>query len=154
MSYAAPSDMQARYPNRDLVQLTNEDPTIQTVNTAFIQTALSDASTLIDTFLESRLALPLADQPAVLVPLCCDIAMYRMQALRPLHDIEDARKRHDDAVAMLKRFADGDITLGLAVDGQEPADPTNPAIATTQAGGDSTGQLPKRMFSRGSLKGY
>lgn len=32
MVYAQPSDMIARYPNRDLVQLTNEDPTETAVN--------------------------------------------------------------------------------------------------------------------------
>ncbi len=33
MSYATPQDIINRYPNRDLVQLTNEDPTVTTVNT-------------------------------------------------------------------------------------------------------------------------
>ena len=101
MSYAQPGDVISRYPNRDLVQLTNEDPSQQTVNTAFIQTHLNDASVEIDSYLEARFALPLTDAPAVLTRLCWDIALYRMQSLRPVHDLEDARKRYDDAVAML-----------------------------------------------------
>ncbi len=44
MAYAQVSDMQARYPNRDLVQLTNEDPTQTTINAAFLSTFLADAS--------------------------------------------------------------------------------------------------------------
>ena len=46
--------------------------------------------------------------------------MYRLQSLRPLHDLEDARKRYDDAVAMLTKVAAGELTLGLAADGMEP----------------------------------
>lgn len=154
MSYAQVSDMQARFPNRDLVQLSNEDPTVTLVNTVFIQTAMTDASAEIDTYLEARFALPLTSPPASLVRLCCDIAMYRMQALRPLHDVAEARKRYDDAIGTLARVAAGELTLGLTVDGFEPPDPTNPAVAVVQAGGDPAGTIPPRVFSRGSLKGF
>jgi phage gp36-like protein len=65
MAYAQPSDMIARYPNRDLVQLTNEDPTQQVVDDSVLQQALADASAEIDGYLESRFTLPLSDAPAV-----------------------------------------------------------------------------------------
>ena len=144
MSYAAPQDIINRYPNRDLVQLTNEDPTATTVNDAPLQQALTDASSEIDTYLEARFALPLSDPPAVLNRLACDIAMYRLQSLRPLHDLEDARRRYDDAIAMLSKVAAGELTLGLATDNQEPP-----------AAGDAEGtQGPVRTFSREKLKGY
>ena len=64
MPYASPNDMIARYPNRDLVQLTNEDPTQTTINSATLQQALNDASAEIDGYLESRFSLPLNDPPA------------------------------------------------------------------------------------------
>jgi len=154
MSYAQVTDIQARFPNRDLVQLSNEDPTVTIVNTAFIQTALDDASSEIDTYLEARFALPLSDPPATLVRVCCDIAMYRMQAMRPLHDIAEARKRYDDVITTLQRVAAGELTLGLAADGLEPPDPMNPAVAVVQAGGDPSATPPTRIFSRGNLKGF
>ena len=66
MSYATPTDIINRYPNRDLVQLSNEDPTITTVNTTVLQQALSDASAEIDGYLGGRFTLPLTDPPAVL----------------------------------------------------------------------------------------
>jgi len=103
MVYAEPSDMIARYPNRDLVQLTNEDPTQTVVDQTVLQLALADASSEIDGYLESRFALPLTDPPAVLARLTCDIAMYRLQALRPPHDLAEARRRYEDALAMLVR---------------------------------------------------
>ena len=152
MAYAQPSDMIARYPNRDLVQLTNEDPTQTTVDQTALQQALDDASAEIDGYLESRFTLPLGDPPAVLARLTCDVAMYRLQALRPLHDLADARQRYEDAVALLLRVADGSLTLGLAPDNREPGEAAGAVV--TQAGGDSTGALPERMFSRGSLKGF
>ena len=146
--------MQARFPNRDLVQITNEDPSAQTPNLTFIQTHLNDASDEIDSYLESRFALPLTDPPAILTRLCCDIAMYRMQMLRSIQDLGDARKRYDDAIAILTKVANGSLTLGLAADGTEPADPANPAVVTVDAGGDPSGVLPQRIFSRGTLKGF
>jgi len=144
VSYATAQDVINRYPNRDLVQLTNEDPTAMTVNTAPITQALSDASAEIDGYIEGRFALPLADPPAVLNRLATDIAMYRMQTLRPLHDIEDARQRYEDAVAMLGKVAAGELTLGLATDGKEP--PVAGAVESVQG--------PERVFNRGNLKGY
>jgi phage gp36-like protein len=152
MSYATPNDMIARYPNRDLVQLSNEDPTQTAVNQAPLAQALNDASAEIDGYLESRFALPLADPPAVLNRLACDIAMYRLQSLRPLHDLADARKRYEDAVALLVRVARGEVTLGLAADNLEPAQAQGAVL--TQAGGDAAGALPQRVFKRGSLKGF
>ena len=152
MVYAQPSDMIARYSNRDLVQLTNEDPTQTAVNQDVLAQALADASAEIDGYLESRFTLPLNDAPAVLTRLACDIAMYRMQALRPLHDLAEARKRYEDALAMLVRVADGTLTLGLARDNQEPAAAAGSVL--TEAGGDRSGILPQRVFSRGGLKGF
>ena len=152
MVYATPNDMTARYPNRDLVQLTNEDPTQTIVNTLALQQAVNDASAEIDGYLGSRFMLPLTDPPALLNRLTCDIAMYRLQSLRPLHDVADARKRYEDAVELLVRVARGDVTLGLALDNIEP--PTAQDALIIQAGGDSSGVLPQRVFDRGSLKGF
>jgi phage gp36-like protein len=133
-----------RYPNRDLVQLTNEDPAATTVNAAPITLALADASAEIDGYIEARFTLPLSDAPAVLNRLATDIAMYRLQTLRPLHDLQDARQRYEDAVAMLAKVASGALTLGIAADGQEPQ----------VAGAVETVQGPDRVFNRGNLKGY
>ncbi len=144
MSYATPDDVIARYPNRDLVQITNEDPSATNVNTAFIQRALDDASVEIDTYIEARFTLPLTDPPAVLNRLCSDIAMYRMQSLRPIHDLEDARKRYDDAIAMLQRVAKGELTLGLSADSLEPTIAQNVEVVVG----------PHKKFTRHRLKGF
>ena len=153
MSYAQTSDMQNRYPNRDLVQLTNEDPTQTTVNAAFLATFLSDASDEIDAYLEARFALPLSDPPAILTRLCCEVAMYHLNALRPIHDLQDTKDKYEKAIAFLEDVSDGKRALGLSTDSQEPADPSNPQVVVDQNfGGDPS--LPQRVFSRSTLKGF
>jgi len=144
--------MIARYPNRDLVQLTNEDPAQATIETTVIEQALADASAEIDGYLDGRFALPLTDPPVVLNRLACDVAMYRLQVLRPIHDIADARKRYDDAVELLVRVARGEVTLGLAADKFEPADGEN-EIAITTGDGMQPG-WSDRIFSRRLLRSY
>jgi len=144
MSYATPQDLINRYPNRDLVQLTNEDPTITTVNTTALQQSLDDASAEIDGYLGGRFALPLTDVPEVLNRLTCDVAIYRLQSLRPIHDLADARRRYDDAIAMLTKVASGGMTLGIGADGHE----TDIAQGAEQAAG------PARIFNRKSMKGF
>jgi phage gp36-like protein len=153
MSYAQVSDMQARYPNRDLVQLTNEDPTQTTVNTTFLQTFLNDASEEIDAYLEARFALPLSDPPTILTRISCEIAMYHLNALRPTHDLADVKDKYDNCIAFLKEVSDGERTLGLSTDSEEPPDPMSPAVVMDMnaAGGP---EVPQRVFSRGSLKGF
>jgi phage gp36-like protein len=153
MAYAQVTDMQARYPNRDLVQLTNEDPTVTTVNTTFLQTFLNDAGDEIDAYLEARFALPLSDPPAILTRINCELAMYHLQALRPIHDLAFAKEIYEKNIAFLKEVADGDRTLGLSTDSQEPADPSNPqVIFESNVQGDPS--VPQRIFSRGTLKGF
>lgn len=141
--------MVARYPNRDLVQLTNEDPTQTTINTTVIDQALADASAEIDGYLDGRFALPLNDPPVVLNRLACDVAMYRLQALRPIHDMTDARQRYDDAVQLLVRLARGEVTLGLTADNLEPAEGLNVIQVEEGCGG-----APIRIFSRRTLQSY
>ena len=153
MSYAIVTDMQARYPNRDLVQLTNEDPTVTTVNTGFLTTFLNDASDEIDAYLESRFALPLTDPPAILTRLCCAIAMYHLNSLRPIHDLADTKDKYEKAIAFLQEVSDGKRTLGLSTDSQEPADPANPAVVMDENFG-SDPSLPQRIFRRSTLKGF
>jgi phage gp36-like protein len=145
--------MEARYPVRDLIQLTNEDPTQTTINTSFLATFLSDASDEIDAYLEARFALPLDDPPAILTRICCEVAMYHLNALRPIHDLQDAKDRYEKAISFLEEVSEGKRTLGLSADSQEPADPASPAVVTdVNFGGDPS--LPQRVFSRRTLKGF
>lgn len=153
--------MIAAFPARDLVQLTNEDPQVNTINEAKLQTFLDDATLTVDGFIESRFALPFptGKVPPLLRQWCVDIAMYRLQGLRPLHDIEDARKRYEDAMKLLRAVADGKLTLGLTAAGKEPAPATPTVLTISGTQGDRlTGQAGRCgfgfIYDRGSLRSF
>jgi phage gp36-like protein len=145
MQYAQVSDLQARYPIRDLVQLS--DPAAQSINAGPLNQALADASAEIDSYIESRFSLPIADPPPVLKIACCEIAMYRVQALRPMQDIEDALNRYTRWLKWLEKVAKGDLTLGITSDtNAEPVIQT-PSVVLT-------GPSPTAIFSRKTLRGF
>ncbi|MEX3555874.1 MAG: phage protein Gp36 family protein [Burkholderia gladioli] len=134
MSYASPADLQIRYLERDLIALTDE--TNQAVDVSKLQLSLTDATAEIDGYLAMRYVLPLVDAvlltplstPAVLQRACCDIAVYRLQTLRPHDDVKDARLRYEDCIKVLKLISVGDVQLvgaklkpGQAVDPKDAA---------------------------------
>lgn len=120
MSYATTADVQARYLERDLIALTDE--TNQAIDMTRLQSALNDASAEIDGYLGVRYVLPLVDAvlgtpvqvPVLLVRACCDIAAYNLQTLRPKDDVEDARRRYESWIRMLKLMSTGDVQISNA----------------------------------------
>ena len=109
MPYALAADLQARYPDVRLAELS--DPTGVAVQNARLQTALTDASAEMDSYLGRRYFFPLASVPPILTRVCCDIAIYRLQALLPKEVVADARRRFEDATTWLDDLASGRIYL-------------------------------------------
>ena len=158
-SYAQIADVIARFPPRDLIQLTSEDPTAQNIDFGFLQTALDDAADEIDTYLESRFALPFTSPPRRLTRSCCIIAVHNLQTLRPIHDLKYIDTLYQNECKFLNEVSEGQLTLGIvSVSGadQEPADPSNPAVVFVEAGGIPPGEgvIPHRVFSRGKMIGF
>jgi phage gp36-like protein len=144
MDYATPDDLLSRYPQRLLAQLTDEAG--QAYQPEVARRALADAAAEINGYLVGRYALPLASTPVVLTRLSCDIALYRLMGLRPAGDIEDARRRYEDAVRVLERIGDGRINLGVAAPAEPPpATDGGPRGAKTDA---------DRLFSPTTLRGF
>lgn len=148
--YATLQQLIDRYNERDLRHIT--DPDAQTVNAARVVQALDDASAEIDGYLERRYALPLTaaegqrkrlPAPAVLVRCACDIAVYRMQTLRPADDIKDARQRYDDVVKLLKAMAAGDVSIVGAALRADVAQ-----VPQTQGAGMTEFGSPESLFGR------
>ena len=138
--YADAADLRARYPERDLAQLS--DPQGAVVDEVVLSGALADASAEIDGYLQGRYALPVADPPAVLKRIACDIAMYRLLALRPLGDLEDARNRYSDAVRYLESVSRGVVQLGIGAGAQSAPQEAGPeAVSAT------------RLFTRDTMQG-
>ncbi|MBQ7627075.1 MAG: DUF1320 family protein [Rhodocyclaceae bacterium] len=148
MQYATVSDLSARYTERDLRLIT--DPHAQAVDAERAAQALRDADAEIDAYVERRYVLPLVNMagqllavPAVLVRLACDIAIYRLQTLRPADDIKDARRRYEDVLKLLEAISTGEVSIPLARLRDDVAD--NPA--SLSAGMPMFGQPPS-LFGR------
>lgn len=119
MSYATLADIQLRFTEAELRQST--DAYGQAVDESRLQVVLDDAAAEIDSFLSSRYRLPLQDAegtpiaaPRTLVRCACDIAIYRLQALRPADDIKDTRRRYDDVLRLLGQIKSGEVELAGA----------------------------------------
>ncbi|PIQ25415.1 DUF1320 domain-containing protein [bacterium (Candidatus Blackallbacteria) CG13_big_fil_rev_8_21_14_2_50_49_14] len=125
MDYATPAELIAAAPENLVANLTGTD----TPDTVAIQRALNDAFAEIDGYLAGRYVLPLASVPPVLRRVAIDIAMYRLQNLRGFGDLEDSRKRYEDAIAYLKMLAKGEVSLGLSTADTGSAAPTGIAYS-------------------------
>lgn len=142
MAYAAPAALLARYPSARLAELTDDQG--QAVQQDRLATALADATAEIDGYLGRRYTLPLAQVPAVIERVCCDMALYRLMALLPKESVEDARRRYEDAQDWLKDLADGQVHLSDLAGGELPSS-TVQRVACVSAG---------KVFGGGGLGGY
>lgn len=141
MTYAGLQDLVERFGERELAQLTDEAGG-QAIDAATVARALADADAEIDGYLGARYALPLTQVPPLVLRLACDIARYR------LYDDgvpATVRQRYEDAVAVLRRIADGTVTLGVGAAQTPPAAGAGVAVRT---------RSPERLFGDGLLERY
>lgn len=148
MDYATFTQLTERYAERDLRLIT--DPDAQALDAGRAEQALADAAAEIDAWLDRRYVLPLVSidgepmaAPVVLVRCACDIAIYRMQTLRPADDVKDARQRYEDVVKLLKAIGCGDVSLPGAKLRADVSD----SPASQSAGMPQFGQPPS-LFGR------
>lgn len=112
--YATAQDMLDRLGTPKLVQLTDINvPMTGTVNATVLSRALEDASGEIDGYLAGRMALPLANPPAVLKLHCCTIAHFRLMGSAADEALTAAYKAATD---YLRAVAKGDIALTAPAD--------------------------------------
>lgn len=140
MLYASAEQMLARFGESELIALTDRDGAAGGIVTAVLDTALSDASALIDGYLAGRYALPLATPPVALTRLCCDMARY---GLYDDQANEQVSQRNSDAVRFLEKVSEGKISLGLSSEGS-----TTPSQDLPQM------QSQGSVFARDKSKGF
>lgn len=138
MAYATLADLQARFDEATLIQLT-DDAGLGTIDAARISVAIAGTDSLIDGHLASRVALPLAIVPAWLIDVACDLAYFRLWRTTPPESVVKAR---DAALGLLRKVSDGIIRLDDGIEAQ----PTRPGAVLVEG--------PDRVFSRQSLKGF
>jgi phage gp36-like protein len=104
-----------------------------------LNSALTKASNVIDSYLGSRYDVPISPTPEILKQYTIDIGLY--YASPDLALTEEKRRRYEDAIAWLKLAAKGDVSLGIA---DPPADlqPHNVEFVSDD-----------RLFTRSKMEG-
>ena len=139
MQYAQQADIISQYGQAQLLLVSDRDQ--DGVSDAGVaDTALTNASAEIDTYLSNRYTLPLTTVDPVLVLKCVDIAIYLMAVPRPEVLTDAIERRYTDAVSWLKSVRDGTIDLG------------QPQDQVSKGGGPEIVSQP-RNFGRDNLLG-
>jgi phage gp36-like protein len=136
--YATQQDIVDRY-GQDLLLLIADRDADAVIDVDVVTRALTDATAEIDTYLAAKYELPLPSVPEVLVRLCVDVVVYRLSSEADAAT-EERRIRYDDAIALLRRIASGEVSLGL------PDPPPSSSGAAVVSG-------EGRVFSRKSMRG-
>ena len=116
MSYITLQDLQTRYGADEISRLADRDGD-SIPDADVIATAIGDAGEVVDSYLSSRFALPLAQVPVVIVRLACAITRYHLYDDKPSDHVT---REYSGALQTLQKIADGDIRLGIdgaALDG-------------------------------------
>jgi phage gp36-like protein len=151
MPYATETDLRVKWSD-ELVDLLAWDNTANAVNAARIAAALTNAGSIIDSYLARRYALPVNPQPdaaALLTNLNCDLAVAQL-AISPgtrSDIVADSEKR---ALAFLRDVSEGKAALNLILPPSAGA-PISPGEAVMMA--NSGDQAFERDFSRDRLRG-
>lgn len=111
--YAAISDLQNRLDPAHLLELADDDQDSQP-DPPVLESVLTDASALIDSYLASRYATPLNPTPPLLKKLTVDLALAGLFARRREAISPEYEARARSAMEVLSNLARGDLNLGAA----------------------------------------
>ena len=143
MTYATYDDLVTRFGEMKLTQLTDRaTPPARCPDKAVIGAALTDATEAIEGYAAGRYRTPLDPVPAPVRRWCADMAFYYLHTA--VSAPEGVRKAFEDALAGLKDMARGVIIF------QAEGVPT----ANTDASGGVRLDVPSRIFSPDTLKGF
>lgn len=139
MTYATQADLETRFKNQELIELT-DDANLGVIDAAAVAVVLVDTDAEINGYLASRHSLPLTQVSPELVRLACDIARYRLYDNRAT---EQVKARYDDAIRKLRDVANGKASLGIDEASQPVADMGSVQVSA-----------PARVFNPNSLAGF
>lgn len=112
MDYCTSDDIEIQIGKNSLVQLTNDDNTLQTVDSVVVEEALIYSSTLIDGYLRGKYNLPLNTQFPLLRVIAIDICIYRLYSRRIYTEMpETISENYKNAIRTLEQLKKGVITL-------------------------------------------
>jgi len=140
MTYASQQDLIDRFGEQEIVQITdrtNSPPS--TIDATKVARALSDADTIINSYIASRYDTPVSPVPDVLVEKACAIARYKLYS-----DGAPDRVNTDygDALKWLVQVSSGVVVLSGA---------SSPPAAQSISGTVKV-SAPARTFTRDSMR--
>lgn len=144
MSYCALADIQLLIPLAKIVELTDDDGN-GIIDAGVVDQVIKDADSEIDVYCSAQYTTPFtAPVPDLIKRYSIDISIYRLYSRRLTRGVPDAvRQRYEDAIALLKRIADG---LGsLPVDESAASDSEVPRMKKTSS---------DRIFTDETLEDY
>ncbi|MCY1668325.1 gp436 family protein [Rhizobium sp. SL86] len=143
--YATVTDMIARFGETHMIRLSQpEDRTAETVDAVKIETALSDASSVIDGYIRGRYLVPIAAPPAEIVRASCVLARYELAQGEHMEPSEEMGKARKETITWLENIAKELINLDVPV-----ALPAGPAVGSGPRMSDRS-----RIMSLDSLRGF
>lgn len=141
MAYCSIDDIITRVPERMVKQLTQDDRVSNEINQSVVDSAISDATAIIDGKIWKRYALPVLNS-GILLKLAVDIAIYFIYRNRFDNAMPDeVKKTYTEAMLMLDNIRDGKESIKDAYE------------ATTSASFVSTNKKNvKLVFSQHNLR--
>jgi phage gp36-like protein len=112
--YATVSDMIARFGETQIIRLSRpEDRTAETVDETKVNTALTDATALIDGYIRGRYLVPIAAPPAEIVRATCIIARYDLSDTERASPSEEMAKGRADVIKWLESISKELVNLDV-----------------------------------------
>lgn len=112
MSYCSIDDVKNIIPERELINLTNDNPTREDViDVSRFEAVSKDTDSLIDGYLRARYKLPLKTIPSFITQIAQDICAYRLYLRRPREIPENIVKNYEHAISNLKEIKKGNLLL-------------------------------------------
>ncbi|WP_417423606.1 gp436 family protein [Hoeflea sp.] len=143
--YATVADMTARFGETQMIRLSRpEDRTAETVDEVKINTALNDATAVIDGYVRGRYLVPIATPPKEIVRAACILARYDLAQGEATDPSEEMAKSRKDVISWLENIAKELIHLDVP-----PAAPEGAAVGSGPRMSDR-----ERIMSLGSLRGF
>ena len=113
MSYTTLENIQTIIPMRELINLTNDTTPATEVGTEKVESAISYADELVNSFLRNKYILPLSYVPMIITQISTDIAAFRLYSRRPSKLPEHIQNSYEEAKKLLLSIQKEQIILDL-----------------------------------------
>lgn len=111
--YCSADDIKTVIPDKELVNLTQDDPRQTQPDKDMLNKIISLSDELIDGYLRTRYTLPFVDVPELIRALSIDISVYKLYSRRPRKLDDTVKEAYSNAVKTLESIQKGIITLAI-----------------------------------------